>query len=324
MIRRLTVAALCLAAVAGLTGCYSTPQSGEIGVVRNGKAWYMPFDWFDNRNIRGTVPNGAGNTWTGMGSDVHYYPVDSQQRFFRLQSCAGEPCEGADSTAITVPTADGVEVTISGTFYLNTSFNDSPDGERILRKFDQQFATRTFSGTHAYDGNKGWSHFLAAIVEPVIQNNMRQTVAGVTCAELVSSCALVQNQGNAGFTKAKELASGKVNKNNVQRIQDDINSNLQTDIRSTLGDDYFKNIKFNLAKVDLPPKVQVAIDQAQAAFADVSQAQAQVQRADLEAQANEKRQQGYLKCPTCARIDALKALPPNLQALGGNVALGIK
>lgn len=321
--RKFVTLAAALALAATIAGCTSTPQSGEIGVVRNGKAWYMPTDYFDNHNIRQVVPNGSGQSWVGMGSEVHYYPVSTQQRFFRLQSCGGSACPGADSTAITVPTADGVEVTISGTFYLNTAFDDSANGARLVRSFDTQFATRTFQGKHPYEGNEGWSKFLAAIVEPVIQNNMRQTVAGVSCAELVSSCALVQNQGNVDFSKTKQLASGKVNQNNVQQIQDAINENLKSDIRTTLGGDYFTNIKFNLAKVELPSTVQGAIDKAQAAFADVSQAQAQVQRADLEAQANDKRQAGYEKCPTCARIDALKALPKNLQALGGNVALGL-
>src|SRR6266576_823989 len=102
----------CLLAIGAsfMAGCASTPNSGETGVVRNGKAWYWPFDWFDNHKIRSTIPNGAGNTWTGLGSDVHYYPVSTQQRFFRLASCNGNggivPCDGADGTAITVPTSD--------------------------------------------------------------------------------------------------------------------------------------------------------------------------------------------------------------------------
>lgn len=306
-------AAIAVVIAIGITGCASTPKSGEIGVVRNGKAWYMPTDWFDNHNIRGHVANGSGQTFVGLGSEVHYYPVSSQQRFFRLQTCGGEPCAGADSTAITVPTADGVEVTISGTFYLNTAFEDSAKGLALVKKFDTQFSTRTFEGKHPFEGNEGWSKFLAAIVEPVIQNNMRQVVAGVTCAELVSSCALVQNQGNVDFTKTKQLASGKVNQNNVQQIQDAINANLETDLASTLStnkdkpDHYFQNLKFNLSKVELPRTVQEAIDSAQANFAGVSKSQADVQKAILDARANEEKQKGYDKCPSCSAQDYAKA-----------------
>src|SRR3954447_16306772 len=138
------VAAILLLVV--LTGCYTKPEAGEIGVVRNGGP-------FDNHNIRQVVPNGAGNTWNGWWSTTHYYPVDSQQRYFRFATCDSGACPGADALAITVPTRDGVDVTIEGPFYLNTVFDASPQGAESLKAFDTQFATRTFDGKHAYDGN---------------------------------------------------------------------------------------------------------------------------------------------------------------------------
>jgi hypothetical protein len=306
-----------LLACLSLTGCYSKPQGGEIGVVRNGGP-------FDNHNIRQIIPNGAGTSWNGMFSSTHYYPVDSQQRFFRMASCPTDSgiCKGADAEAVTVPSADGVDVTIEGTFYLNTGFNDSPGGEATVKAFDTQFATRTFGDDlHAYDGNDGWSAFLAAIVEPIVVNNLRETISGVTCADLVSSCALVQN--STAKVSAQQLA-GKNNQSNVSRIQETVEKALATDLGSTLGRAYFKNIKFNLARVVLPSSVQTAINRAQSAFASVSQAQARVRSAKLESQANEQRQAGYRKCPTCARIDAIKALPPGLTALGSGFAVGVK
>src|SRR5215212_1224516 len=107
--RRLTLGAAVLVAgvvaLIGLTGCYTKPQAGEIGVVRNGGP-------LDNHNIRQVVPNGAGNTWNGWWSTTHYYPVSSQQRYFRFATCDGGKCDGADALAITVPTSDGVDVTI--------------------------------------------------------------------------------------------------------------------------------------------------------------------------------------------------------------------
>lgn len=154
---------------------------------------------------------------------------------------------------------------------------------------------------------------LAAIVEPVIQNNMRAVVSGVTCAELVSSCALVQNQGNVDFSKTRQLATGQVNKNNVQQIQDSINANLEADLASTLSanknkpDRYFQHIKFNLSTVELPGSIQKAIDDAQANFAQVSKSQADLQKAELDAKTNEKKQEGYVKCPSCAAQDYAKA-----------------
>src|SRR3954469_8545680 len=310
------VAAALLLLVA-LTGCYTKPEAGEIGVVRNGGP-------FDNHNIRQVVPNGAGNTWNGWWSSTHYYPVDSQQRYFRFATCNNGPCGGAAALPITVPTADGVDVTIEGTFYLNTVFNDLPAGEEALKAFDTQFATRTFNGPRAYEGNGGWSAFLGAIVEPIVVNNTREVVSGVSCADLVSSCALVQNQGPAANEQVQEKVKGNANQSNVARVEEAVEKGLARDLEGTLGRPYFKNIKFNLQRVVLPTRVQGAIDEAQSAFAQVSQAQARVRSARLESQANAERQAGYSKCPTCARIDAIKALPRNLTALGSGFSIGVK
>jgi hypothetical protein len=304
--------------IVGLAGCtITTPNAGEIGVVRNGGP-------FDNHNIRQVISNGSGNTWAGWFSDVHYYPVASQQRYFRMESCYdGDnevPCDGADSIAVTVPTADGVDVSIEGTTYLNTVFDNTPSGDQALKAFDTQFATRTFGGKHAYEGNDGWSNFLSINVEPVVANNLRETIAGVTCAELVSSCALVQNQGKASPTDLKT----KNNAQNVSQIQNQVQRNLKTDMYRTLGRTYFRNFRFTLKRVVLPEKVQSAIDTAQAAFADVSQAEAKVKAAQKEGEANAAREQGYKNCPTCAKIDARRALPRDLKALGGNTVLGLE
>jgi hypothetical protein len=320
--RRLLMVAVALGLLMGMTGCYTKPESGEMGVVRNGGP-------FDDKQIRQIVPNGAGNTWNGWFSSTHYYPVDTQQRFFRFATCGRNDDGGADGPAITVPTSDGVDATIEGTFYLNTVFNDSKDGEEAIKAFDTQFATRTFDGRHAYEGNDGWSAFLGAIVEPIVINNLREQIQSVSCADLVSSCALVQNRGDrTAQQQATEKAKNGVNQTNVQRVQAAVEQGLDTDLVATIGGDkhrrYFKGIKFSLSRVILPDRVQNAINEAQSAFAKVSSAQAEVQSARLKSQANVERQRGYNKCPTCARIDAIKSLPRGLTALGGNFALAVK
>lgn len=298
---RLGAAFLFLAVVLGTTGCMTTPDAGEIGVVRNGGP-------FDDHNIRQVVPNGSGNTWNGWSSTTHYYPVDSQQRFFKMERCYGKEGCDADAAAVTVPTSDGVEVTIEGTFYLNTVFNNAAGGQTAVKAFDTQFATRTFGsdGKHAYDGNEGWSSFLGAIVEPIVVNNLRETIAGVQCAELVSSCALVQNQTGDAEVAAK-LVTGKNNAANVARVQGAVSTGLAADLDSTLKRKYFGNIAFKLNRVVLPGKVQGAINDAQSAFAQVSQAQARVRSAEADANANTARQKGYNSCPACREIDSIKA-----------------
>ena len=295
---------------ASLQGCFSKPNAGEIGVVRNGGP-------LDNKNIRGVIDNGAGLTYTGLYSTVHYYPVDSQQRFFRMATCGGAICQGADGLAVTVPTSDGVDVTIEGTFYLNTVFNNTDAGRKALKAFDTQFATRTFQGSHAYEGTVGWEKFLAAIVEPSVVNNLRESIAGVPCADLVASCALVQNGG------ARVVVKGDT-QSNVARIQKTVQEGLTEDLDETLRQNYFGNVQFRLSRVVLPEQIQAAINEAQSAFAQVSQAQARVQSARADAQANRERQRGYNACPACQRIDLVKALPSGLQALGSDTALGIR
>lgn len=301
-------------AVISMTGCYSTPNSGEIGVVRNGGR-------FDNKNIRGIVHNGQGNTWVGLFSTTHYYPTSTQQRIFKLETGPdGQEAKGADAPAITVPSADGVQTEISGTFYFKTKFDGSAQGDALLKKFDSQFGTRTFpGGKHAWED---WGAFLTAIVQPVVDSNMREVVSGFECKQLQSSCALVQNAGNQ---KAPDLSNTN-NKSNVAQVQDAVNKGLVADLKEKLGDDYFADIQFNLQAVQLPG-VQEAINQAQQAFAEVSRTQADVQKAKVQVDvahqqrlANTEKQKGYNACKVCGKIDQLKALPSGLKVLGGSAA----
>lgn len=318
---------LCLVGVlAGTTGCYSTPEGGQIGVVRNGGS-------FDNKKIRQVVPNGSGNTWVGWGSDTHYYPVDSQQRYIKAESCYGQADDKctADRGPWTFQTKDGVDLGVEGTIYLNTTFNDSKEGIDAVKAFDTQFATRTFNGDHAYDGNDGWSNFLGAIVDPVASNNLRDVGSGLECAQFVSSCSLVQNQGS----KVKVVVKDKNNQSNIAFVQDAVAAGLDKDLVATLGGTtkarFFKNIKFVITRVDLPGKIQDAINDAQAQFAQVSKINAQVEqeKANVDVQhqkflARKEQEKGYRACASCARQDEYKALPQGLQtyAPGGNFAVG--
>lgn len=314
--RRLKFIPLLLIAVFMLTmmtGCMNTPNSGEVSVVRNGKAWYWPPDWFDNHQIRGVIANGSGNSWTGLGSTVHPYPVSTQQRFFRMESGSdGNKTSTADAPAVTVPTSDGVEVTIPGTFYFYTAFDGTKRGDDLVKAFDTQFGTRTFNGHHVWAGQSGFSAWLDVIVQPVVANNLRSSISGVTCAELVSSCALVQNNSANASSKTSQLAAGKANQSNIDKIQNDVAQQLKSDLAGTLGRDYFKDIKFQVAGAQLPSQIQNSINDAQSAFAQVTQAQARIQSAKADATANKQRESGYEQCPACATIDALKAIPSSV------------
>ncbi len=298
------------------TGCYSTPEGGQVIVVRNGGP-------FDDKQIRQVVPNGAGNTWVGWASDSHPYPASDQQRIYKF-----DDSKDADADPVTVPTKDGVQVRLTGTFYINTAFDNSPEGKELVKKFDTQFGTRGF-GPDDDKPYENFGSFLNSVVQPVIDSNIREVLAEFECKQLVASCALVQRGGEQ---VSAEDVKGSNNGSNVQQIQNRINANLATELEAKLGEAYFSadKIKFSLGPVELPG-VQNAIDTAQSAFAEVSKVQADVQKekanVDKERQkryANVQKQKGYNACPSCARQDEYRALPQGLQtyAPGGNFAVG--
>lgn len=310
----------------GLFGGFDKTSGGEVGVVRNG-------GWFDNNRVRQVIQPGSSMTWTGFWSTTHKYPA--QQRFYTItaDSKRGDR-PGVD--VVNTPSADGVEMGIEGTIYFTLNL-----GQESMKAFDDKFGTRQFRGLdnvlrNAYDGDAGWSSFLDAIVRPVIDNDLRIQINSFRCAELISSCALVQNgaqNGQAGAqpgaaqpAAAQAAAGGQQNNTNIAKVQDAVNQSLPRDLKEMLGGDFFNDIRFNLSKVTLPQTVQDAVNKAQAAYAAVSEAQAKVAQAQADADANKRRQEGYNSCPACAQIDIIKALPPGVTTYapgaGATVPLG--
>ncbi|MFF5258724.1 SPFH domain-containing protein [Actinomadura viridis] len=303
--RRRTAIAIAVALVlvggpvlSALLGGYERTGGGEVAVVRNG-------GFFDDNKIRQVIGQGSGRTWVGLYSKVHRYPA--QQRYYTITSEA-KKAETSGVDVVTVPSSDGVNMGIEGTLYFTLNLEPA-----ALRAFDDKFGTRKFRGAggemyYPWEGDQGWLAFLDQIVRPVIDNDLRSQINSFRCAELVSSCALVQNASS----QTRQGAQAQSNNANIAKVQTAINTSLAADLRSTLGGNFLTNIRFNLVKVALPDRVQEAVDRAQAAFAQVSEAQARVATAKAEAAANKARQDGYNKCPTCARIEELKALPQGI------------
>jgi len=319
-IKLVVLAAVVAAVVTGgmMLTSFDRTQGGEIAVVRNGGP-------FDNNRIRQIIEPASSRTYTGLFSQSHKYPA--QQRFYTITSDA----KRGDRTGVDVendPTADGVEIGIEGTIYFTLNTDST-----ALKAFDDKYGTRKYQGLDgqyraAWDGDEGWNSFLDAIVRPVISNDLRQQIGDFRCAELQASCALVQSgaQQAANPSAAAAVftgAAGRQNNVNIQKIQQAINTSLEDDLTSTLGGKFVTNVRFNLAKITLPVKVQNAIDDAQAEFAGVSKSQAKVAQAKAEAAANEQRQNGYLKCPACATIDTLKAIPPTVTTFAPGAGFAI-
>lgn len=294
--------------IIGVLGGFDKTTGGEVAVVRNGGL-------LDNHKIRQVIDPASGLTWTGFWSSTHKYPA--QQRFYTITADQNRG-DRAGVDVVHTPSADGVNVGIEGTVYFTLNLDHG-----VVKQFDNKFGTRKFRGQdgqsrYPYDGDDGWSGFLDQIVRPVIENDLREQIGSFRCAQLVSSCSLVQNNGSVKAVK------GVVHTNaNIAEIQRSINSSLEKDLKGTLGGDFLTNIRFNLVRVTLPPKVQDAVDNAQSAFAQVSQSQARVQQARLDAQANRIRQKGYKGCPACAAIDQNKSIPSSITvwAPGGNYAV---
>lgn len=311
-----------------------TPQAGEIGVERAGPSHILPTQWFNGHDIRGVVPPGAGSTFIGFGSTVHAYPSDNSQRTYTITS---DPSRG-DRPGVDVvqdQTSDGKLVGIQGTFFFNTNFNGGDAGIASVRRFDNQFGVRTFPvvGTdgkqvHVYDGVVGFEAWLDSNIRPIIENDLRRSISNVTCQQLVSSCALASTTVAAATNGTKIAANaGQTNSATIQQIQDQINSSLEADIKDTLGVDYFyegpnkPGIRFLLAKITLPTRIQNEIDNAQAAYAAVNTSAAKVQQAHQDYLANVQKQKGYQACQACATQDILKSFHGQTFAPGAGFAI---
>lgn len=283
---------------------FTQTGGGEYAVVRNG-------GWFDDRQVQQVIPPGQGMTPSGLFSSVHRYP--STQRNFVVSSSP----QADTNEVIQVPSKDGVLLGVEGTFYFTLNGD-----EKVLTDFDNKFGTRTYpikdDTALPSEGDEGWNAFLSFTLGNLVQNDLRREVVKYECSQLVASCSLAQNSANP--------QPAKTDKDQIQAIQQAVNTSIQTDIATTLGGPYFANVQFVLAKVALPGPVQDAVNNAQAAFAGVTKAQAGLQQAQIDSQANGVRQQGYNVCPTCADIDRLKALPPGITtyAPGSGVSVGAK
>lgn len=281
--------------IALLSG-FTKADGGHVVVVRNGGP-------FDDNSIRQVIQPNSGLVSTGLFSAKHAYP--STQRNFKVSGA-----KNADSNeVINVPTKDGVLVGVEGTFYFDVNYTDPA----VMRAFDDKYGTRTYpvagsSATYAWDGDDGWSAFLSFTLGNLVQNVLRQEIGNVECADLVASCSLAANNSAQAAARPGSTSGNET----INQVQQAVNDGFTRDVDDVLGVPILIHPRFVLSKVDLPANVQDAINKAQAAFAGVTESQAALQKAQIDAQANAARQSGYNSCPTCAQIDILKALPPGL------------
>ena len=296
-------------------GSFERPDAGRISVIRNGGP-------LDDRGIRGTLAPGANNSWIGVLSSEHEYPASSVQRFYTITAEA----RGGDKLGIDVvrtQTSDGFLVGLEGTFYFTTAFDGSKRGQELARKFDDQFGVRTFnvpgSGVrlHPWEGDDGWGAFLDQIIRPIIDNQIRTAMLRFRCDELISSCALVSRQGEV---TAGDVEVGRQTNANLQRIEEEVVQGVIAEVNETLGEEYLANWRFELVRPTLPDEIQSSINSAQAAFARITEARAEAERAKAQRRAAEALASVYERSPALAQIQMIREAR---ELDGANIYIGI-
>jgi hypothetical protein len=285
-----------LALVLAVSGVRVARQDiGYVGVVRNGGP-------LDSRTVRQVLLPGQGLTWLGFYSSApHQYPAATVNRTYTVTS---DPKRGnrVGVDVVTVPTRDGVHVGVEGTVFLRFVGESNLD---VLRAFEASFGSRRFptpDGRELYpwDGDEGFYAWLDVYLRPVLDYNLRREIGALDCAQVVSSCALISRASKA---------AAKIPIANAQLISRRISQALERDFGRTIGNPYLRDFRMRIARVTLPKGVQMAIDDAQAQFAAVSGARAELKQAQFRAERNRLLGQEFNRSPGLVAVETIRAIP---------------
>lgn len=296
-------------------GCqsYQKAGAGNVILIRNGG----PIDSKDIREVR--APE-TGPCLCGLFSEGRDYYAGSVQRYYKVSS---DPSLGEQSGAdfIKVPTKDGVEVEVDANIQFHTAFTDEENDltacdcggkfNYLVERFDTAFGNRSFSsksgGNHkVYEGNDGWNAFLDSQFRPVVETSFREQIGSVDCADLISSCSLVQSSSTAGAVPVS--VTPKDNRESFERIARNLQGQLERSAEEALGDDYLTKFNVQVTNVDLPKKLEDEITDVQANFAAINSARAEKQKADYQAEAAERKAKAYRDNPILGQLKAVEEL----------------
>jgi regulator of protease activity HflC (stomatin/prohibitin superfamily) len=292
------LALLCIALIVAVSGIrVARGSAGTVGVVRNGGP-------IDGRTIRQVIMPGQSLTYVGMFSQSpHIYPASHVTLKYTITSAAlPKPRPAVDP--VVLPTRDGVQVGLDAAVFLRfVGDSDIP----LLEKFDKSFGTRRYptpGGRPVYPwaGPEEFDAMLDALFKPVLENDLRKEIGSFACASLVSSCALVQSEAAPAPAPVTPSTS-------IAGIEQRIAASLEQDLETALGERYFLDIRFRVARVTLPATVQKAVDEAQTQFTAVNTARAELEQAKYQAKRNKLLGDSYNRSAGLTTIEALKALP---------------
>jgi len=286
-----------LALLVGVSGVRVARQEiGYVGVVRNGGP-------LDRRTLRQVLMPGQGLTWVGFFSmPPHQYPAATVNRTYRV---TGDSKRGSRPgvDVITLPTKDGVQIGIEATVFLRFVGESNLD---VLRKFEISYGSRKFptpdgGALYPWEGDEGFYAWLDAYFRPVLDYNMRREVGTLQCAQLVPSCSLV--------SRGSTLSGQPVRLANVEAVSRRISVALEEDFTRTIGNPYIKDVRMRISRITLPKGVQVAIDDAQAQFAAVSVARAELRQAQYRAERNRLLGEEFNRSPGLVTVETMRAIP---------------
>jgi regulator of protease activity HflC (stomatin/prohibitin superfamily) len=248
----------------GWLSAFNGTDPGSVCVVQQGGP-------FDGRGIKSIRQGGEGVSNIGIWNHQRCFPA-TQRNYIVSQNPAESDSKSAD--VVQVPTLDAVNVFVEGQalFRLNTD-------PAVVRDFYKKYGVRTFDGKHLYDGDQGWNNFLAIQFRPVLENALREAIGQFNCTELNNTCQYVTNASEAVKGNVKTVANGQ----NLTQAQTKIEETLQRDLNSTLGGNYFQNIRFRLRGVTFENSVKEQISQAQTKRTEVATAQLEANRQVQEA-----------------------------------------
>jgi regulator of protease activity HflC (stomatin/prohibitin superfamily) len=292
-------AMMCIALIVGVAGARVARQDvGYVGVVRNGGP-------LDARTIRQVLLPGAPLTWIGLFSEMpHQYPAATVSRTYTITGNAAVVTRpGVD--VVTVPTKDGVQVGLEATVFLRFV---GESNIAVLEKFDTNYGGRRFTGAdgrslHPWQGDNGFAAWLDVFFRPVLNYDLRRELGALQCAELVASCSLI-SRGSSFTTNNKKVPLA-----DTDAIAARISKALERDMTATIGQPYFRDVRMRISHVTLPKNVQTAVDNAQAQFAAVNSAEAELKQAKYKAEGNKLIGDSLNRSPGLATIEAMKAIP---------------
>jgi regulator of protease activity HflC (stomatin/prohibitin superfamily) len=306
------VALVALVVAFSFLASFKSVSPSDICVVQEGGP-------FDGRGVKEVRQPSSGVSSIGIYNKQRCFPA-TERNYIISADPAQSDRKNVDF--FSTPTQDAVQVRIEG----QALFRLTTDPER-LKVFYKRFGVRTFNGEHPYDGDSGWSSFLAVQFRPVLDNALREAIGDYRCTELNNTCAYVQDSTAAVTGKVDAKDTGQ----NLAEVQAKIADTLDRDLQDTLGGRFFENIRFRLVQVTFDSEVQKSVTAATAARAQVATKRLEAQQrvetaigdrrvAEQKARAIRATRQAYRDNPTQARIDAIKALPQGLRALGGNLS----